>query len=156
VNPDGSLVFLTSNRVTVGGLAAGATAAQSATVRLPDGAAGVGTIRFLVTTDSDQAVPEYDANGLAAYGNNTSAPLDATATLAPYPDLTVTNVSVTPAGLQSGGIATVHWEDTNVGPGTVTTVFTDTVFVYRVNPDNTTTLLNATTQFGSVGPQSYS
>ena len=92
VNADNSLTLLTSASVAnPSGLAAGATAAQTATLQLPDGPTSVGTIHFVVTTDDGNAVPEYDANGNPAYANNV-ATYDETATLFPYPDLAVSNV----------------------------------------------------------------
>src|SRR5262249_55512371 len=91
VNADQSLTLLTSATLSVpSGLAVGASAARTATLHLPDGPASVGTIRFVVTTDAGNALPEYDAQGNAAYGNNTAS-YDETATLLPYPDLAVSN-----------------------------------------------------------------
>ena len=134
------------------GLAAGASAAQSATLRLPDGAAGEGTIRFLVTTDSGRSVLEYDAQGNPAYGNNTAAAPDEISTLAPYPDLQVANLVVSPTtGLQSGNTVTFAWDDVNTGTGPVSARLHRPAQAYRVSADGSTTLIAAGYLTGTVG-----
>ena len=95
VNPDNSLTYIASGSVNgPNPLAAGATGAQeSFAFRLPDGAAGVGNFRVTVTTDSNQAIPEYDSSGNTAYGNN-SASIGTTSGLGSYADLVVAPASM--------------------------------------------------------------
>ncbi|HKM53713.1 MAG TPA: SdrD B-like domain-containing protein, partial [Isosphaeraceae bacterium] len=73
-------------------IATGGTAARTYSFQLPDGTPGVGTLQASVTADSYRTVPEYDASGNPAYGNNTSV-ITATSALAAYPDLVVSAVS---------------------------------------------------------------
>ncbi len=148
VNPDNSLTTIASG--TVNGpspLSPGATVAQqSFTFTLPDGAAGVGNFRVSVTTDYYHNIPEYDLNGNPAYANNTSS-ITATSTLGNYADLVVASglVTVTPASPQSGGSATVTWNDLNQGDAAVNTAFNDSVLVQRVNSgDSLTTIASGT------------
>ena len=95
VNPDNSLTYIASGFVAGNAsLAVGATSGtQSFPFTLPNGTPGTGDIRVTVTTDSGQTVKEFDANGNAAYGNNTSS-TDATSTLATSPDLVVQAIVV--------------------------------------------------------------
>src|SRR5262249_54015496 len=105
-----------------GSLAAGQSRQRQATFILPEGSGGVGDILFTVTTDETNRVPEYFANGQPAEGNNT-ATLTRSSLLSPRPDLTVTDLTVTPLdppdgpGLTSGAFVTVNWKDTNTGTG---------------------------------------
>src|SRR5262249_40929930 len=60
----------------------------------------------------------------------------------PLPALQVTTLAVPPAtGLQSGAAVTVSWSDRNAGTSAAAGYFTDTVNVYKVNPDQSLTLL---------------
>ena len=97
-------------------LAAGASSPQLFTFTLPAGATGVGIFQVTVTTDSGQTVQEFDSTGNPAFGNN-SAVANFTSTLAPYPDLQVTGLAVTPGSPQSGQQLTINWNDTNTGDG---------------------------------------
>src|SRR5262249_49798742 len=72
-------------------LASGAADTQTFSFRLPEGLAGAGTIRFVVTTDVFNAVREFDAAGIAAENNN-QATLERFSTHVPSPDLAVSNV----------------------------------------------------------------
>jgi hypothetical protein len=74
----------------------------------------VGTRRFTVTTDSGNAITEYNVSGTGE--SNNTATLDRVSALAPYPDLQVTGLAVSPAtGLRSGSAVTVQWNDTDTG-----------------------------------------
>src|SRR5207253_11225766 len=95
---------------------------------LPDGDAGTGTFRVSVVTDYGQSVKEFDANGNAAYANN-SASFDLTSTLAPYPDLQVAGLAVSPSSLQSGASVTISWKDANNATGDVRQPFYDLILV---------------------------
>src|SRR5262249_2982224 len=117
VNTDGSLTLLTSGTVAgQANLAAGASAAQTFSLRLPDGSAGAGTIRFVVTTDTGHTLLEYDAVGNPAFANNTST-LDQTSALLPYPDLDVSNVQAPALTIADPATVTVSWTVTNHGLG---------------------------------------
>src|SRR5208337_1413362 len=100
---------------------------------LPDGARGVGQIQFSVTTDYYNQVLEYNTAGpggtSTAESNNTTS-LTLTSTLAVYPDLTVSNLGVSPSsGLQSGNGLTVQWNDSNIGTAVVDGPFVDHVVI---------------------------
>jgi len=129
VNADNSLTTIASGTV-VGNvtLAAGASSPESFSFTLPNGSAGTGTILITVTTDSGQTVKEYDSNGNPAYGNN-SASMTVTSSLALYPDLQVTNLTVNPATPVSGGTVTINWNDANTGNAGAATSFYDHVTV---------------------------
>ncbi len=145
VNADQSLTYIASGFVNGdASLGVNATSAQTFGFPLPNGVAGTGDIRITVTTDYYQSVKEYDSNGNAAYGNNTSS-IDATSTLAHYADLLVSGLSVNPAnGLQSGDQATVSWTDANSG-NAAAGAFTDSISAARVNADGSLTPLTSTT-----------
>ncbi len=142
-----SLTYIASG--TVSGpsqLAADATsAAQSFLFALPDGAAGTGDIRVTVTTDSGQTISEYDGNGNPAYGNNTAS-TDMTSTLASYADLVVAagSLTVLPSSPQSGGSATVTWNDENQGDRAVNGAFTDSVLVQQESGGSLTYIASGT------------
>jgi 6-phosphogluconolactonase (cycloisomerase 2 family) len=135
VNADNSLTTIASGFVVGNStLVAGATSApQTYRFTLPDGASGAGNFQVTVITDYSQSVKEYDANGNLAYGNNTAS-IDLVSTLAPYPDLQVTGLTVNPGSLQSGSSATITWNDANTGTAGVQKAFDDYVEV-----DNLTT-----------------
>src|SRR5262249_21833313 len=94
---------------------------------LPDGTAGAGTIQFTVTTDSGNAIFEYNAAGTGE--TNNTAGLTLSADLAHYPDLVTSHV--TRGGLVGGDPAsvTVGWTVTNAGtgPGQVGSWFDDVI-----------------------------
>ena len=103
---------VTYDASTSGNLAAGASAPMMYQFRLPDGAAGVGQIEFAVTADVNDDVSTGQGEPAR------SATITEGSTLAPYPDLQVTNLAITPAsGLQSGGHLTLSWDDSNTGDG---------------------------------------
>ena len=115
------------NAATSGVIAAGSSALRSFSFTLPDGNAGAGNLSITVTTNSQGNLFEYNSGGTASSNNTTT--ISATATLAPYPDLEVTNVAVTPPAPQSGHMVTVTWNDSNTGTGSATGSFTDDVIV---------------------------
>ena len=116
-----------------GPLAAGQSNTQKATILLPDGTPGIGSIQFTVTVDSANNIFEYNSAGTAETNNTAST--SETATAAPYPDLQVAGLQLTPStGLESGQNVTVQWNDANTGNGAATGSWTDTLVV-----TNTTT-----------------
>src|SRR5262249_43917002 len=73
-------------------------------------------------------------------------------TLAPYPDLQVANLAVTPTtGLQSGNTVAFAWDDVNTGTGPVSDGYTDQLQAYRVNASGSTTLIAVGYLTGTVG-----
>ena len=110
-----------------GAILPGLAAAEEATLRLPDGPAGVGQFSVVVSTDSAGQIFEYNADGTAESNNASS--VDFTSTLAPYPDLQVSNLSVSPSAPESGQSLTITWDDENTGLAPVTARFSDRVVV---------------------------
>ncbi|MBV9122946.1 MAG: hypothetical protein JO112_06300, partial [Planctomycetes bacterium] len=121
------------NATTSGNLQPGSMSPQlSYTFRLPDGSAGVGNLQIAVTTNVNGDVYEYNTAGTAT--SNNTATTTAVSTLAPYPDLQVTGLAVTPASPQSGSTLIITWSDANTGDAPVVSAFNDHVIV-----DNLTT-----------------
>ncbi len=121
-----------------GPIAAGDSRARQFMVTLPNGAPGVGQIQFSVTTNVYNQVFEYNTAGpndtSTAQSNNTSS-LTVSSTLAPYPDLTVPSLIVSPStGLESGDNLSIQWSDSNTGNAPVNGAFIDHVVI-----QNTTT-----------------
>src|SRR5262249_12571938 len=92
--------------------AAGMSPLRQYSFVLPDGLAGTGTLRVTVTTNYYGDIFEYSTSHAAAVANNASS-ITATSTLAPYPDLQVANLAISPASPQSSGLVTVSWNDRN-------------------------------------------
>ena len=89
--------------------------------------AGVGNLLVSVTTDYDDSIVEYYPGGVG-YTNNTTT-ITAVSTLAAYPDLQVSGLTVVTANPQSGQPVTVDWNDANTGNGPVSGSFSDYVTV---------------------------
>jgi subtilase family serine protease len=106
------------NNTIAGNLSAGATTSpRSYSFTLPNGTAGVGQLQVSVTTDIYNNIFEYNAAGTAETNNTTTT--TASSTLAPYPDLAVSNVS-TSALAGPGQTVPVTWTVTNSGNATAT------------------------------------
>ena len=118
-----------------GNLGAGQSFAQQYTFQLPDGPAGVGQMQFTVQTDSSNNIPEYNDSGTGE--NNNTSSITVASSLAPYPDLQVTGLSMAPSSLQSGDSVTVTWNDANTGNAPVTGSFYDDVTVVNTTTDET-------------------
>lgn len=105
------LLNLDVSYAPVTALAAGASAARTFTLRLPDGAASVGRIRFTVTTDQNTAgagtLPETNEA-------NNSASAEGTAVLRRAPNLVASEFSA-PASQRSGDLAAFAWTVNNTG-----------------------------------------
>ncbi len=106
-----------------GAVSNGQSRALQYAFRLPDGPAGAGTLAFRVQTDTYNTVPEFNPAGTGESNNLTI--LQRTSALAAYPDLQVTNLTVTPGTLQSGQAIAVTWDTTNSGSGPVDAPFSD-------------------------------
>jgi hypothetical protein len=111
-------------------IASGQSVGRQFSFVLPDGAAGAGTLQIMITADIYNNVFEYNASGTAK-SNNTNS-IVAASTLAPYPDLVVTNV-VVPASANAGQTIPVTWTDYNQGTGPATNTWYDEVFLSSVN-----------------------
>ena len=94
---------------------AGEARTRQFTYTLPDGTDGVGQIEFIVTTDSDDTVFEYNAS--ATGDTNNTASISRTTTLAPYPDLVVSNVTAPALTIGDPAEVTIGWTVSNPGEG---------------------------------------
>ena len=84
---------------------------------------------MVVTVDALEQVFEYNASGHAtAEGNNVSAPLEAEATLGPYPDLQVASISA-PSLASSGVPMAVAWTVKNFGNATASESWMDRLYL---------------------------
>lgn len=110
--------------IAAGPIAAGGSAAQRATLTLPNGAAGVGAIRVTVTADSFGQV--YEGSGPRT---DNVATATRNSVLQAYPDLVVNGLNVGPASPHSGDTLTIGWTTSNTGAAAVTTAFHDEVIV---------------------------
>ncbi len=124
------------NESAQGSLGVGASVAQQSTFRLPDGDPGVGQIEVTVVANDYGTIPGYygTASGAATTTEN--------ATIAPYPDLQVQNLTVSPTSIVSGSTVQVTWDDANTGNAPVNQAFVDQLTV--VNTTTGATLLNTT------------
>ncbi len=120
---------------SLGPLQSGSSAAQQYDFTLPDGDPGVGNLSISVTTDADNNVIEGNSSGTAE--TNNTASISTASTLADYPDLSVPQVSISPANPQSGDSVTVTWTDANTGLGPVTQSFNDLVEVEDISTGQT-------------------
>ncbi len=112
---------------TQGAIAPNGSAAVSYTFQLPNGPPGVGNLLVSVTTDYYDTILEYYPGGVG-YTNNTTT-ITAVSTLAAYPDLQVSGLTVVTANPESGQPVTVDWNDANTGNGPVSGSFSDSVTV---------------------------
>jgi hypothetical protein len=107
------------------GVGAGTGTARSYTFNLPDGTGGVGDLEIRVTADSSNGVVETNGTG----ETNNLATINATSTLAVYPDLRVRNLAVAPASPHSGDTLTLTWDEFDAGSSAVTGSFYTRVYV---------------------------
>ncbi len=118
---------------SLGALQPGGSAAQQFAFTLPDGDPGVGNLAITVTTNATNSLIEGNSTGTAQTNNTATA--SAVSALADYPDLTVPQVSISPANPQSGDEVTVTWSDANSGRGAATQSFDDSVVVENTGTD---------------------
>ncbi|MDP2106146.1 MAG: Ig-like domain-containing protein, partial [Desulfobulbaceae bacterium] len=128
------------NAGTEGSLAVGGTFARSYDFAMPNGDAGVGDIQVTVTTDYYNGQYEYNTSGTG--NTNNSATSTVTSTIAPYADLEVRNLAVTPSALHTGQTMTISWDDTNTGNLAAGSNWHDRIVI--VNTTTGQTLLNTT------------
>ncbi|MCP5526590.1 MAG: VCBS repeat-containing protein, partial [Verrucomicrobiales bacterium] len=109
-----------------GNLAPGGSIARQRTFQLPDGQRGVGNIEFLVTVDSNGQAVEY-SDSVNAEANNTAS-VQRASTLAPYPDLVVSDV-VIPAEGDAGQPISVTWRTHNQGSLDAAAPWTEHIYI---------------------------
>ena len=130
------LANLVTAAVPSGVIAAGGTNHQNYSFHLPDGSAGTGNLKITITTNIYNEVFEQNAAGTAQTNNNGTT--TGTAALAPYADLQVTSLGVTPGtGLLSGGSLVLGWNDSNTGTGATTGTFNDHVVIVNTTTGQT-------------------
>jgi subtilase family serine protease len=128
----------------------GGTRARALTVKLPDGPAAAGALEIEVAADTFNQV--FELTGAASGEGNNVATVNLQTTLAPYPDLLATRLSVTPSNPQSGQELTLRWEVANQGDAPVTGNWHDRVQL--VNTATGATLLDTSVlhNTGALGP----
>src|SRR5207249_771048 len=88
----------------------------------------------------EHQVHERNTEGTAE--TNNAATTTQTATVAPYPDLKAENLRVEPAaGLQSGTVLVVFWDDTNTGDRATVGSWVDTLVIQNTTTGETFTTL---------------
>lgn len=127
-----NIFYFDPNSPVHGIIAPGETRVRSTTFQLPDGPAGVGDFQVTVTTDAFSSVPEVNLAGTAEV-NNTVVSSIFTSTIAPYPDLRVTDLAVSPAILGAGTNVVITWKDTNAGNGPAARNWYDRVIIVNTN-----------------------
>ena len=109
---------------------------RSFVFRVPDGNAGAGTLRIQVTADANNTITEVNAAGNGE--SNNTATLDVTSTLALYPDLQVTDLTLTPgAGWQPSSAVIVGWKTRNQGNVTTAGSWVESVSVVNLTTGQT-------------------
>lgn len=107
---------------------------HSITINIPHGPAGVGEIEVSVNADYFGNIYEYSPSLSAEDNNNTKLTL--TSTLGPTPDISVSNLTVTPGNVGTYQTITVSWQDINSGDGRANQSITDRIRIYN-DADNT-------------------
>ncbi|MCS6853203.1 MAG: hypothetical protein NZ523_00395, partial [Elioraea sp.] len=111
-----------------GGLAAGGVVARQATLTLPEGNRGAGSLIVQVTADVTNALEESNRSGTAEQNNGGERAF--TSELAPYADVTVTGLAVAPsAGWAPGDAVVVSWTTRNNGTRPITTALSERLTV---------------------------
>jgi len=131
------------NASTQGPLVAGGSVAQQYSFQLPNGTAGAGTLQITVTNDVYNQVTKFNPDGTPEASN--IATLNTTSALAPYPDLEVTGLSISPASPVSGENITMSWDDSNVGTAPINGSFYDQIVLTNTTTDQT--LLSTTSYY---------
>jgi len=141
----GTTLLDTISYYNAGSIAAGGAAARSYQYALPSGDPGVGDLQVTVTADTYNYVFEYHTGGTGE--SNNSSQTMVTSVLAPYPDLQVTDLAVTPANPVSGNTLTVSWNDANAGTGVTAGAWYDRIVVQNLS--RSTTLLDTTSYYNA-------
>ncbi len=96
-----------------GSIVDGTTRDQSRVIKIPDGSGSVGDLSITITVDSSDSIFELNATGTAE--NNNSQSTSVTTSLAPYPDLAVSNVVAPAQTIADPATVTVSWQVDNIG-----------------------------------------
>ena len=119
-----------------GPIAAGGSRARQLAFVLPAGTRGTGQIQFTVAADVYNQLFEFSIDGTAE--NNNSRTVTAGSSLAPAPDLQVSNLLLTPAsGLQSGDSGSLSWTVSNTGNAAAIASFYSHVVVRNLTTNQT-------------------
>ena len=98
---------------TSGAIGVGVSRSITHSVRVPDGSGSVGDLDIFITADSANTV--FELNGTGDAESNNQAITSAVASLAPYPDLAVSNVVAPVQTIADPANVTVSWKVENVG-----------------------------------------
>ena len=132
-----------------GPIAAAGQQSRQLTVTLPDGTNAVGLLEVTVTADTFNNVLEQNGAGTGE-ANNASATTFNSA-IAPYPDLQVASVSVSPPGGWVPGMqVTVTWAVTNAGSRFTSNGWSDRVILRNLSTAQT--LLNTNAVYDPAAP----
>ena len=110
-----------------GSIAAGSFAEREHTMTLPNGPAGAGTLLITVTTDVNSEIVESFVLDLPETNNETT--FSVVSEIKPYPDLVVTDVTLSPSSVELNGDVTIAWRTQNNGTAAVETSFTERIAV---------------------------
>ncbi|HMJ88491.1 MAG TPA: CARDB domain-containing protein, partial [Candidatus Acidoferrum sp.] len=111
---------------TNGSIASGQFRSRGHAFQLPNGTRGAGELEFTVTSDVFGAIFEHNAAGTSE--SNNVAVLVRNSTLAPYPDLTVSNIVAAATGA-AGQPVTVAWTIANQGDAAASGSWSEQVFL---------------------------
>ncbi|MEQ9410014.1 MAG: CARDB domain-containing protein [Fuerstiella sp.] len=137
------------NHAASGAIAAGSAVARQQTFTLPDGLPGVGDWDIQITTDLYNTLAEYNAVSNAETNNVSSTTFNST--IAPYPDLIVSNLSVSPLPTQSGNTFTVSWDTENAGDAATSGSFYDHISIVNTSTNQTLRSANVYYNEGATG-----
>jgi hypothetical protein len=138
VNTTTGMTLINQDLWNATSIVSGGTLAREFSFNLPDGVDGAGTLSIEVIADVYGYVFEFNSNGNAETNNTASA--SATSTLAMYPDLQITDLTVTPTTALSGSNLRIQWKDSNRGNKDTNGLWYDRVRV--VNTTTGVTLIN--------------
>ncbi len=96
-----------------GAIPDGTTKNQSRTIKIPDGSGSVGDLQITIIVDSSNTLFELNPTDTAE--SNNSAVTSVTTSLAPYPDLLVSNVVAPTETIADPANVTVSWQVDNIG-----------------------------------------
>ena len=95
-----------------------------------------------ITVTTDVYGYQYEYNAVGTAESNNAAGANATVTIAPYADLQVQNLAVSPGSLLTGQTMHITWDNANTGNLATNTNWYDRIVV--VNSTTGTTVLNTT------------
>ncbi len=99
-----------------GAIPDGMTKDQSRTIKIPDGSGSVGDLQITIIVDSSNSLFELNPTNTAE--SNNSAVTSITTSLAPYPDLSVSNVVAPTETIADPANVTISWQVDNIGDST--------------------------------------